>query len=542
MPTDVPAPDLIIRARRIYLLGGQPPAEALLVRDGRIAFAGGFEQARGLAAPGARVEDLRDAVVTPGLTDAHVHLTTWGLSLRRVNLNAARSYEQALEMIGRAARSGDGWLRGIGWDAHRWGRLPSRAELDAVCPARPCYFLSHDIHGAWLNGAALAACGITAATPDPEGGRIVRDAAGEPTGVLLEKALALAERHLPAETQAERTAALADAQRELHRLGLTGVHSVEVTGMEDFTALAEADALRLRVLQAIALPRLSAAIEAGLRSGVAPRISRSSSPISSGGFLGEWLRVGGVKMFLDGALGSRTAWMREPYEGTDDRGVQTLPPEEFRDHVRRAAEAGIASTVHAIGDAAVALALDVLSSVPRPAAMPHRIEHLQLCPPDLWARVGRSGAVASMQPVHLMTDIPAAERHWGHERSRGAYAFAPLLRAGATLAFGSDVPVEPADPRLGLFAAVRRVGWDGAPAEGWHRANAITPDEALRAYTEGPALAAGVADRSGRLLPGYDADLVAWDRDPLTSAPNELREMRCLMTMVGGETVHRADA
>lgn len=522
MAQSSPPPDLIVRARRIHLLGDRPPAEALLVRAGKVAFAGTFEAARGVAAAGARVEDLGDAVATPGLTDAHVHLTTWGLSLRRVDLNAARTIGDALEAIGRAAATGEGWVRGIGWDAHRWGRLPTRQELDAICPVRPCCFQSHDIHGAWLNSAALAACGITAATPDPEGGQIVRDAAGEPAGVLLEKAMGLAERHLPAESPAERAAALAEAQRELHRLGLTGVHSVEVTGLEDFAALAEDGALRLRVLQAIPLPRLSAAIETGLRSGLG----------------GEWLRIGGVKMFLDGALGSRTAWMREPYAGTDERGIQTLPPDAFRAHVRRAAEAGISSTVHAIGDAAVELALDVLSSVPPPRAMPHRIEHLQLCPPDLWERAGRSGVVASMQPVHLMTDIPAAERHWGHERSRGAYAFAPVQRAGATLAFGSDVPVETVDPRLGLFAAVKRVGWDGEPREGWYPENAVTAEQALRAYTEGPALAAGVAQRSGRLLPGYDADLAAWDRDPLACAPDELREMRCVRTLVAGETVH----
>jgi hypothetical protein len=524
MPDTTALHDLVIRARRIHVLGDSPPAEALLVRGGRVAFAGAYDQARALAAPGAHVEDLRDAVVTPGLTDAHVHLTTYGLSLARADLNAAATYEQALELIGRAAASGDGWLRGLGWDAHRWGRLPSRRELDAVCPDRPCYFQSHDIHGAWLNSAALAACGITAATPDPEGGRILRGDDGEPSGVLLEKAVRIVDRHAPVEALPERVTALAAAQRKVHVLGLTGVHSVEVTGLEDFAALAEAGELRLRVLQAIPLVRLSAAIETGLRSG----------------FGGEWLRVGGVKMFVDGALGSRTAWLGEPYAGTDDRGVQTLPPEEFREHVRRAAQAGIASTVHAIGDAAVELALRVLSSTPPPATMPHRIEHLQLCPPDLWELAGRSGVIASMQPVHLMTDIPAAERHWGHTRSRGAYAFAPVLAAGATLAFGSDVPVETVDPRLGLLAAVKRVGWDGSPAEGWYPENAVTAEHALRAYTEGPAVAAGLAHRAGRLLPGYDADLVAWDRDPLACAPDELREMRCLLTMVGGETVHRA--
>jgi predicted amidohydrolase YtcJ len=524
MPSPALPPDLVLRARRIHVLGDHPPVEALLLRCGRIAALGSFDQMRALAGLRARVEDLAGATVTPGLTDAHVHLTTYGLSLRRVDLNAAATLHDALEMIGRAATAGEGWLRGIGWDAHRWGRLPGREELDAVCPERPCYFQSHDIHGAWLNSAALAACGITADTPDPEGGRIVRDYSGEPTGVLLERAVRLVDAQAPSESLAERRDALLEAQRQVHRLGLTGVHSVEVTGLEDFSALAEEDRLRLRVLQAIQLPRLTAAIHTGLRSG----------------FGGDWLRIGGVKMFLDGALGSRTAWLREPYVGGDGVGINTLPPDEFRHHVARAAEAGIASTVHAIGDAAVALALDVLSATPPPRTMPHRIEHLQLCPPDLWERAGRSGVVASMQPVHLMTDIPAAETHWGHERSRGAYAFAAVQRAGMALAFGSDVPVETVDPRLGLFAAVKRVGWNGAPAEGWYPEHAVTAGQALRAYTEGPAHAAGLADRRGRLLPGYDADLTTWDRDPLACEADELREMACVLTMVGGETVYRA--
>lgn len=353
----MPPPDLILLADRIHLLGDAAPVSALLIRCGRVAAAGSPEQVRALAGPGARAEHLPGAVVTPGLTDAHVHLTTWGLGLRRVDLNAAPTLQAGLAAV--ASAPGDGWVRGIGWDVHRWGRLPTRQELDPVCPARPAFLQSHDIHGAWLNSEALRRCGITRDTPDPAGGTIVRDSAGEPTGVLLERAVALAERHLPADTPAEIREALLEAQRALHGLGVTGVHSVEVNGLEDFTALAAEDRLRLRVLQAIQVARLDAAIEVGLR----------------GGFGGEWIRIGGVKMFLDGALGSRTAWLREPYEGTaDDRGIRTLPADEFRDAVERAAAAGLSSTVHAIGDAAVELALDVLGATPAPPAhaAPHR--------------------------------------------------------------------------------------------------------------------------------------------------------------------------
>ena len=520
-----PAPDLIVTARRIHLLGDHPAVDAVLVRDGRIAAVGTVDEVRHAALPGARTEHV-DGVVTPGLTDAHVHLTLWALARRRVDLNAARTLDEGLAAVAEAAKTGDGWVRGLGWDRHRWGGLPTREPLDRVCPDRPAFLQSHDLHGAWVNGEAMRRCGITRDTPDPEGGEIVRDAAGEPTGVLLEKAVRLVEMHLPEESAEEVRSALLDAQAEAHRLGLTGVHSVDVTGMEDFAAMEQDGVLRLRVLQSIPLPRLEHAIGARLRSG----------------FGSAWLRIGGVKMFLDGALGSRTAWMRQPYEGggAGDTGIRTLETDAFRDNVRRAAEAGIASTVHAIGDAAVELAINVLGSAPRVAAMPHRIEHVQLCPPDLWARAGASGLVGSMQPIHLMTDIPSAERHWGHERARGAYAFAPLMAAGMPLAFGSDVPVESCDPRLGLFSAVRRVGWDGAPAEGWWPENALTAEQALRAYTEGPAHAAGLPHRQGRLLPGYDADLVAWDVDPLEAGPNAVREMRCLLTVAGGEVVQRA--
>jgi predicted amidohydrolase YtcJ len=522
--TITPATDLILTARRIHARVGAPPVEALLLRGGRIAAAGTAAEVRAAALPGARAEHL-DGVVTPGLTDAHVHLTTWALARRRVELNAAATLEDGITAVAEAARSGEGWIRGIGWDRHRWGGLPSRDALDRLAPDRPVYLLSHDIHAAWVNAETLRRAGIDRHTSDPEGGEIVRDAAGEPTGVLLERALALVEPHLPVESPEEVRAALLDAQAALHAWGVTGVHSVEVNGLNDFRRLEEEGELRLRVLQAIPLARLEHAVALGLRSG----------------FGSEWLRIGGVKMVLDGALGSRTAWMREPYEGTaDEVGIRTLEPEPFRGAVERASAAGIASTVHAIGDAAVALALDVLGSVPRPTAMPHRIEHVQLCPPELWAQAGRSGVVGSVQPIHLMTDIPAAERHWGSRRCRGAYPFRALEEAGMTLAFGSDVPVESCDPRPGLFAAVRRVGWNGEPAGGWHPQHALDAARALAGYTEGPAVAAGAVGREGRLLPGGYADLAVWDTDPLHCPPDALRTMRCLRTLVAGETVHEA--
>lgn len=522
------ARDLLVLGGRIHVLGAHAPVEALLARGGRVVALGSEREVRAAALPGAEVLALHGATATPGLTDAHVHLSTWALARRRVELHAARSLDEGLARIrAYAERHAGGWVLGGGWDLHRWGGLPTRAPLDALLPDRPALFDSHDLHAVWLNSAALAACGLTRDTPDPEGGRIVRDPAGEPTGVLLDNAMPLAYAHRPQPSPAELQDALADAQAALHAWGVTGVHSVEPTGFADFEALRQAGRLRLRVLQSVALDRLDAALALGLRSG----------------FGGEWLRVGGVKLFLDGALGSRTALLSEPYEGeTEYRGIETLPPAEFRAVVERAARGGLAATAHALGDAAVERALDVLGNVPAPAALPHRIEHLQLCPPALWARAGRAGIVGSMQPVHLLSDIPAAERHWGHARSRGAYAFAPLLAAGMTLAFGSDVPVETPDPRAGLYAAVRRVGWDDGPqVPDWFPEHRLGAEQALRAYTEGPALAAGAADWQGRLLPGYAADLAVWERDPLACPPEALRTLRCLATVVAGEVVHHAE-
>jgi predicted amidohydrolase YtcJ len=243
-------------------------------------------------------------------------------------------------------------------------------------------------------------------------------------------------------------------------------------------------------------------------------------------------------MFLDGALGSRTAWMREPWEHDDGCGIRMMEPAEFRDRVSHAARHGIASVVHAIGDAAVCLALDVLAEPAlRVAAMPHRIEHVQCCPPERFADAARAGIVCSMQPAHLITDWTIADRHWGPQRSRGAYAFGSLLRAGAILAFGSDVPVEPVDPRLGLHAAALRRDLDGAPAGGWYPDERIALADALLAYTVGPARAAGLGTPAGTLAPGAPADLAAWDSDPCGDA-DMILQMRCTTTMVGGDIVY----
>ena len=517
---------LVLADRVLTLAPGAPAAsaadpgpDALLLRDGRIVAVGRADELVP-AASGAEILDLRGATITPGLTDAHIHLLEWALSRRDLDLAGCRTPEACAAVVAQALASGVGvwgcggvgddpassgfpphshtpvgqgggadphtaWLRGHGWNPHHWGgAYPQRQLLDAVAPDRPVVLQSHDMHALWANSPALAAAGIDRDTPDPDGGRIVRDAEGEPTGVLLEMAAQLLSRRAPPPSVAEAEAALLAGQAALHRLGITGVHafpSVHLHQPDGFwllQRLRQRDLLRLRVLHHIPLERLDDAIRLGLRSG----------------FGDDWLRLGGVKLFLDGALGSRTALLREPYEGDPgNRGVEAMPLADFRAAVARAAAAGIAAAVHAIGDAAVARALDVLADPalagPQAPTLPHRIEHLQLCPPERLADAARAGIVASMQPAHLITDWRPANEHWG-ERSRTAYAFRSLLQgreAGAggnvrecgsvgvwenprtpdahtpprphpntILAFGSDAPVEPVDPRLAFYAATAR--------------------------------------------------------------------------------------
>jgi predicted amidohydrolase YtcJ len=528
-PNSAPEDTLFVGGR-IYPSASERTVEALLVRDGRIASIGGDAEVRAVALANPRVVRLNGTTLTPGFTDAHIHLTSWALARRRVSLADATDVNDAVERVGATSGQGTGWLRGHGWSRARLGRLPTRHDLDRLPGDRPVFLDSQDLHSAWLNGAALAACGIDRSSPDPPGGRMERDPTGEPTGILYETARAMAIRRIPPPTEYEIRTALIEAQSELHGLGITGIHSVEATGLRDLQLLAERGDLTLRVLQHIQHDTLDEAIALGLRSG----------------FGGDRFRIGGVKIFLDGALGSRTAWLREPYEGDPgNRGIQTLASDDFRNAVRQAARGGLAATVHAIGDAAVELAIEVLGSIRPPTVLPHRIEHLQLCPPELWRRAGASGIVASMQPVHLLTDIPAADRSWGHARSRGAYAFGGVARHGMVLAFGSDAPVETPDPRPGLFAARRRRTWraweEPADTEGdWYPEHALSGAQAVAAYTEGPAIAAGLPNVSGSLRAGHAADLSVWSIDPVMAEPEDYRSMTCMLTMVGGEIVFRS--
>ncbi len=518
---------LALRAARIHTLDPeQPEAECIVLRGGRVEATGSVDDA--LSRFGRSLEwlDLRPAVILPGLTDSHIHLVEWALGLARPDLAGATSMKEVLEWVsGVSARSAtDAWLEFKGWDPE-WRGQAELSDLDAASHGRAVVLVAHDLHSGWLNSEAMRRLDIGPGRSDPPGGFVERGDAGRPTGVLKERALDWWYQGRPQPGEAERRSAVLKGQAVLQRLGVTAVHSVESPdAFRTVEGLERSGELRLRVLHHLPQRFLDSLIDCGVISG----------------FGSEWVRVGGIKYFTDGALGSRTAWMLEPYADSAGCGICRLDAEEFTRDVERAARAGLSATVHAIGDAAVRMTLDALEAAGSTGlAIPHRVEHLQCVHPADLGRAAAAGIVASMQPSHLLTDIRLAEERWGTERSRRAYAFRSLAEAGTVLAFGSDAPVEAADPREGFYGAIARRDRNGYPAEGWNREERLSGLEVLKAYAEGPALAAGEEDR-GKLAPGYRADLAAWGTDLVRAEPEELRNAEVVATVVGGDLVFHA--
>ena len=515
-----------------------PRAPAVAIAGNRVLALGDDEAMRELLAPRGEAVDLEGRAVVPGFVDSHIHFVEYALRLRRIDLTEVPTLDEALARVAvRAAQTPPGeWLLGGGWNRNLWsgGAFPTRADLDAVASQHPVALSSKDGHVIWLNSQALAQAGITGQTPDPTGGEIERDAAGEPTGILKEKAVQLVERAIARPSMETLLAALQEGMANAQRAGLVGIHDCEdEQAFAAFQVLHRQGKLGLRVLMHVPAVNLEAAIQLGLRSG----------------YGNDFLRVGGVKIFADGALGARTAAMIEPYEGEpDNRGIVVTLPEELRRLVDRAHRSGLSVAVHAIGDAANRAVLDALAAVarqPRTAvtpALPHRIEHVQLLHPADVPRLAELGVVASMQPIHATSDMEIADAHWG-ARSEWAYAWRTLLQAGTALAFGSDCPVESLDPLRGIHAAVTRRRPDGSPGEaGWHPAQRLTVAEAVSAYTRGAAYAAGQESVSGSITRGKLADLVVLSRDIFTCDPMDILDTEVLATVLDGRFVYRAAA
>lgn len=528
--------DQILINGRVYLNDGSSSfAEAIAIRGSRIVATGTSSQIKALLSQAGRLVDLQGALVIPGLTDAHVHLMNYGIFLQEVDLNDSRDEAEAVRLIVEKANSigGDGWIKGFGWDQTRWenGSFPTFESLDEVFPDRPVYMTARSGHAAWVNSVALRLAGITAETSDPAGAKIARDDAGHPTGIFFEDgAMALVREHIPRPSQTEIIHSVKIAMRRANEAGLTGIHDVD--GITAFTAYQQLHArgeVSLRILKNLPVDHLDAIIESGLTAD----------------FGDDWLRIGGIKFFADGALGPRTAWMLAPYEGeSQNTGIPTMAPNEMLSLVLRASRAGLPSLVHAIGDRAVRSVLDIFAQARaderargvKPDELRHRIEHVQLIHPQDRRRLAEQGIIASMQPIHAISDMEMADLYWG-ERAENAYDWRGQLEAGAVLAFGSDAPIEPIEPLPNLQAAVTRRRPDGYPGrEGWRSAGGkrLNLSEAIRGFTTGPAYAAKMEDRLGKIHPGYLADLTVLDRDIFTCDPMEISKVEVLGTVVDG--------
>lgn len=553
--------DLILVDAVIHTMDpAMPEAHALAAVGGKIMALGESEALLAIhQGPDTVVIDARGAVVLPGLIDAHGHLMNLGRLLRTVDLIGTGSAEEVLEKVRVAAqaRAPGEWILGRGWDQNDWDvkEFPTGEMLDGAAPANPVFLERIDGHVAWVNTPALEAGDVTATTPDPEGGRVMRDPSGRPTGILVDYATDLVDRVIPVPDDAELGAMLQAAQERVVSLGMTGVHDMGV-GPDTLALYRRWDHEGRLIPRIVAYfsARSPAAIEWWREEGAALH----AEP-------GWRLRVRGPKIYADGALGSRGAALLAPYsDAPTTSGLLLTDPDSLRAIVAGALKLGLQPAIHAIGDRGNRVALDAIeagerewasANPPAPCAteggagagcggalpaIPPRIEHVQVVALEDIPRFAKLGVIASFQPTHATSDMYWAEERVGPERIRGAYAWRRLRDAGARLACGSDFPVESPNPFFGIYAAVTRQDQEGWPAGGWRPEERMTREEALACFTRDAAWATGMEDEVGTLSVGKCADFVIIDRDPLTAPAADLWKTRVLRTVIDGETVYEA--
>jgi predicted amidohydrolase YtcJ len=476
--------------------------------------------------------DGRGATMLPGLIDAHGHVMGLGFQLLTLDLSATNSLAEAQAAIkAYAAKNPDRrWIVGRGWNQEKWGlgRFPTAADLDITVGDRPVWLERVDGHAGWANSRAMQIAGITAASKSPSGGRIEM-AGGRPSGIFVDAASELVGKFVPPPKPSERDVALGEAQKKLLSQGITAIADMGTTieDWQSYRRAGDAGWLSLRIF--------------GYAAGV-DNMVMIAGPRPTPWLYEDKLRLGGVKLYLDGALGSRGAWLKKPYsDAPGQTGLQFLASAEIRNLMVRASMDGFQTAVHAIGDAANAEVIDAVEELSEtyPGDNRWRIEHAQIVDPADISRLGKNGIIASMQPVHQTSDRTMAEARLGLERLKGAYAWNSILKAGGKLAFGSDVPVESADPFAGLAAAISREDADGQPFGGWRPEERVTREQALAGFTTGAAYAAFAETKVGSLTPGHRADFVLIDVDPLLASPRELRKAVVKETWVGGRPVYK---
>jgi predicted amidohydrolase YtcJ len=513
----------IVLADAITLSSTQPQAQAVLCVNGWVQAVGSRDEMLAIS-PRAEVLDFRGHFLTPGLTDAHIHLVSYGFALEHLDVSESKTWREATRLIGdRAATLEPGaWLIGAGFSRSTWNLegYPLAAWLDQVAPNNPVLISSRDYHTVWVNSLALELAGIHAATPDPDGGVIVRDERGEPSGTLLETAMALVRRAIPAATMTGSIRAAQAAASDMEARGFTAVHTMAYEPPESLRATLELEArneLRLRIWASLPHADLEHLQAVGLHGGTGNRV-----------------RLSGIKFFADGALGARTAQMLEDYLGfPDERGVGVDSGETILERGRLALELGFAPIAHAIGDAANRTVLDAfekLAPLAKSRGVRLRLEHAQHLHPEDIARYGRLGVVPGMQAVHIPGDTRNIDTLLGAARANHSYAFRSLIKSGATIALGSDAPIATPDIDLGFSAAVDRLDSAGHP---WHPEQALSRLETLKGYTCNAAFAAGWEGWYGRIAPGYAAEFTVWDGNPTLEPAKALQALR-----PGTETRH----
>ncbi len=532
-PVPAAAADLVITSARIWTGEPEMPwAEALAVRGERIAAVGSDADVAPLIGPDTERIDAPPGIVVPGFIDTHVHFLTGGFALSSVQLRDARTPDEFTRRIAdyTATLAPGEWVLNGDWDHEHWGgELPTRDWIDGWTADNPVMINRLDGHMVLANSKALDLAGVTADTPDVPGGEIVRDADGNPTGVLKDNAMSLVERVVPEPTSAQLDRALAAASAYVLAQGVTTVHDMDGwRSLETYRRAQSADALGIRVYAMVPLRD-----HAKLAAEVA-RVGRGD----------QWLRIGGLKGFMDGSLGSHTAAFFEPFTDTPaDRGFFVNDPADMASWIGAADAEGLQVMVHAIGDRAISVLLDIYADTEAangPKDRRFRIEHAQHIHPDDIARFAALDVIASMQPYHAIDDGRWADRVIGPERAKTTYAFRSLLDAGARVAFGSDWFVAPPIPLMGVYAAVTRRTLDDANPAGWVPEQKISVEEALTAYTRTAAYASFEEGEKGSLAPGKLADLVLLDQDVTTVAPERIREVRVLRTIVGGRSKFEA--
>jgi predicted amidohydrolase YtcJ len=527
-------PDLIVHNAVVYTMAdGQPAAEAFAVRDGRFVAVGASAHVLRSRGPSTRLLDAAGLTVVPGLQDAHGHVLGLGKPLQELDLRATRSFDAIVKKVrerASAVQPGE-WIVGRGWDQNRWAVTdwPAPGPLDLAAPENPVFLTRIDGHAALASRRALAAAGVTRETPDPPGGRLIRDASGVPTGVLVDRAQAIVAERVPQPSRAQLVEQLLLADREMRRVGLTMVHDAGVSPeiVELYRELVESDRFATRVYVMLT----------GLNTGdwftrgplVDPR---------------QRLTVRAIKLVADGALGSRGAALLEEYsDEPGNKGLLVTPPERLYAAARAASEAGFQTAIHAIGDRANREVLDIFErverEVPRARELRPRDEHAQILDASDIPRFASLGVIASIQATHCTSDMPWAPRRIGDGRiAEGAYVWRKLIDSGARLAHGSDFPVERPDPLLGFYAAITRQDTSGAPPAGWAPDQRLTRVEALRALTLGAAFAAHAERDLGSIEPGKLADFVMLSRDIMRVDPRDVLSTVIVRTVVGGRTVY----